>query len=284
MRLLFRQMQRVATSDVTVLVRGESGTGKELVARALHDHSVRKKGPFVAINCAAIPESLQESELFGHEKGAFTGAVARHSGRFEQAHGGTLFLDEIGEIAPSLQAKLLRVFQERRFHRVGGAQEVQVDVRIVAATHRDLIAEVHAGRFREDLYYRIAVFELEVPALRERLGDLPLLVAHLQAELEKKHGQPTRELASATLEVLSTYDWPGNVRELQNALERAVVVASGGVIRPEDLPRRVLEARRLPTSAASQVPDPARPRAGERALEQRGHGQPFGPSAGGPTA
>jgi len=258
MRVLFRQMERVATSDVTVLVRGESGTGKELVARALHDHSVRKKGPFVAINCAAIPESLQESELFGHEKGAFTGAVARHSGRFEQAHGGTLFLDEIGEIAPSLQAKLLRVFQERRFHRVGGTQEVQVDVRIVAATHRDLNAEVHAGRFREDLYYRIAVFELEVPPLRERVGDLPLLVARLQSELEKKHGQPTRTLDSATLDVLATYDWPGNVRELQNALERAVVVASGGIVRPEDLPRRVVEARRKKSAAPPHaVPPPS---------------------------
>jgi len=263
MRLLFRQMERVAASDVTVLVRGESGTGKELVARALHDHSVRKKGPFVAINCAAIPESLQESELFGHEKGAFTGAVARHSGRFEQAHGGTLFLDEIGEIAPSLQAKLLRVFQERRFHRVGGTQEVQVDVRIVAATHRDLVAEVHASRFREDLYYRIAVFELEVPPLRERVGDLPLLVSHLQAELEKKHGQPSRVLERATLEVLQTYDWPGNVRELQNALERAVVVASGGIVRPEDLPRRVLEARRSEAlravQAAAAAPEPSLP-------------------------
>ncbi len=261
MRHLFREMERAATSDVTVLVRGESGTGKELVARALHDHSARKKGPFVAINCAAIPESLQESELFGHEKGAFTGAVARHSGRFEQAHGGTLFLDEIGEIAPSLQAKLLRVFQERRFHRVGGTQEVSVDVRIVAATHRDLIAEVQAGRFREDLFYRLAVFELEVPPLRDRAGDLPLIVSHLQAELEKKHALAPRALDPATLEALGRYDWPGNVRELQNALERAVVVARGERVRPEDLPRRIVEARRpsAPAPVASPPPRGAAP-------------------------
>ena len=256
MRHLFRQLDRVAASDVTVLVRGESGTGKELVARALHDHSARKKGPFVAINCAAIPESLQESELFGHEKGAFTGAVARHAGRFEQAHGGTLFLDEIGEIAPSLQAKLLRVFQERRFHRVGGTQEVLVDVRIVAATHRDLLAEVQAGRFREDLYYRVAVFELEVPPLRERLGDLPLLVARLVAELERKHQKPRRALEAATLELLTSHDWPGNVRELQNALERAVVVAAADSIRPEDLPRRILESRVRPAVPAATTAAP----------------------------
>ncbi len=260
MRQLFRQMGRVATSDVTVLVHGESGTGKELVARALHDHSVRKKGPFVAINCAAIPESLQESELFGHEKGAFTGAVARHSGRFEQAHGGTLFLDEIGEISPSLQAKLLRVFQERRFHRVGGTQEVHVDVRIVAATHRDLVAEVRAGRFREDLYYRIAVFELEVPPLRERDGDVALLVSHLVAELEKKHNQPARPLDGATLALIERYDWPGNVRELQNALERAVVVASGKAIMPDDLPRRIAHAGPMAPQQTS-VPNAATPEA-----------------------
>jgi DNA-binding NtrC family response regulator len=263
MRQLFRQMERVAASDVTVLVRGESGTGKELVARALHDHSARKKGPFVAINCAAIPESLQESELFGHEKGAFTGASARHSGRFEQAQGGTLFLDEIGEIAPSLQAKLLRVFQERRFHRVGGTQEVQVDVRIVAATHRDLLAEVEAGRFREDLYFRVAVFELEVPPLRDREGDLPVLVGHLLRDLEKKHHKPELVLEPQTLGLLATYGWPGNVRELQNALERAVVIAMDGVICPEDLPRRIAERRetRRPASAATGV-DPGQGRGG----------------------
>jgi two-component system response regulator AtoC len=248
MKALFREMDRAATADVTVLVRGESGTGKELVARALHDHSARKKGPFIALNCAAIPETLQESELFGHEKGAFTGALARHFGRFEQAHGGTLFLDEIGEIAPSLQAKLLRVFQERRFHRVGGTQEVKVDVRIIAATHRDLFADVGDGRFREDLYYRLAVFELEVPPLRERIGDLPRLVSHLVNDLTRKHGRSTLKLAAATLESIERYPWPGNVRELQNALERAVVVATDGEVRPSDLPRRVLEPRQEPTS------------------------------------
>ncbi len=266
MRALFRQIERVAASDVTVLVHGESGTGKELVARSLHDRSARHKGPFVALNCAAIPESLQESELFGHEKGAFTGAVGRHSGRFEQANGGTLFLDEIGEIAPSLQAKLLRVFQERRFHRVGGTQEVQVDVRIVAATHRDLFADVAQGRFREDLYYRLAVFELEVPPLRDRPGDLPLLVERLTADLAKKHNKPGLELHTETVEFLTRYRWPGNVRELQNALERAVVVASDRVVRAEDLPRRVYDplmlvdasTRGAATSAGAPVV-PARP-------------------------
>jgi transcriptional regulator with GAF, ATPase, and Fis domain len=211
----------------------------------------------VALNCAAIPETLQESELFGHEKGAFTGALARHFGRFEQAHGGTLFLDEIGEIAPSLQAKLLRVFQERRFHRVGGTQEVQVDVRIVAATHRDLFADVGAGRFREDLYYRLAVFELEVPPVRERTGDLPRLVSHLVNELTKKHHRSSLKLKPETLEVIERYPWPGNVRELQNALERAVVVATDGELRPTDLPRRVLEPRSEPISSQSARPEPS---------------------------
>lgn len=260
MRALFRQIGRVAASDVTVLVHGESGSGKELVARALHDRSARHKGPFVALNCAAIPESLQESELFGHEKGAFTGAVARHSGRFEQANGGTLFLDEIGEIALSLQAKLLRVFQERRFHRVGGTQEVQVDVRIIAATHRDLFADVGEGRFREDLYYRLAVFELEVPPLRERAGDLPLLVGHLLTELSKKHGKGPVTLRPETLARLGEYTWPGNVRELQNALERAVVVAGDGVVHPEDLPRRILQpqAQQPLSSIRPEVVTPSR--------------------------
>ncbi len=257
MKSLFREMERAATADVTVLVRGESGTGKELVARALHDNSARKKGPFVALNCAAIPETLQESELFGHEKGAFTGALARHFGRFEQAHGGTLFLDEIGEIAPSLQAKLLRVFQERRFHRVGGTQEVQVDVRIVAATHRDLFADVGEGRFREDLYYRLAVFELEVPPVRERTGDLPRLVTHLVNELTKKHHRSSLKLKPETLDVIERYPWPGNVRELQNALERAVVVATDGELRPTDLPRRVLEPRAEPISNQTPRPEPS---------------------------
>ena len=179
MRGLFRQLDRVARADISVLIHGESGTGKELVAAALHQRSARSKGPFVAINCAAIPESLQESELFGHEKGAFTGALTRHLGRFEQANGGTLFLDEVGELSLGLQAKLLRVLQERRFHRVGGAAETHSDFRVVAASHKDLRDEVAAHRFREDLYFRLAVFDLEVPPLREREGDIPILTAYL---------------------------------------------------------------------------------------------------------
>jgi DNA-binding NtrC family response regulator len=250
MQMLFRQMQRVASRDVTVLIHGESGTGKELVARALHDASPRRRGPFVAINCAAIAQGLQESELFGHEKGAFTGAAQRHAGRFEQADGGTLFLDEIGEIAPSLQASLLRAIQERRFHRVGGSQEVRVDVRILAATHRDLMREVAGGRFREDLYYRLAVFELDVPPLRERGDDVLHIAERLLANLCQRHGLPTARVSAEAARMLIAHDWPGNVRELQNALERAVVLASGSVVTPEDLPPRL--RRRPPMHANGQ--------------------------------
>jgi two-component system response regulator HydG len=248
MQLLFEQMARVASRDVTVLVHGESGTGKELVARALHDQSPRRAGPFVAINCAAIPESLQESELFGHEKGAFTGAAQRHAGRFEQARGGTLFLDEIGEIAPSLQASLLRAIQERRFFRVGGQTEVSVDVRIIAATHRDLMREVASGRFREDLYYRLAVFELEVPPLRARNKDVIAIAARLLRDIAARHGLGRLDISPDVTEALLAHDWPGNVRELQNALERAAVLAEGRRIEVADLPPRI---RAAPTQSTA---------------------------------
>jgi DNA-binding NtrC family response regulator len=222
-----------ASSGTTVLVRGESGTGKELVARAIHDLSARREGPFVAINCAAVPDGLMESELFGHERGAFTGADALRRGRFELAHGGTLFLDEIGELPPQLQAKLLRALQERTIERVGAASPIAVDIRVVAATHRELKAELAAGRLREDLYYRIAVLEIVIPPLRERLEDVLPLARHLLGRLRPE--APPRmsaELASA----LTRHDWPGNVRELANVLERALLFAGGGELTPEHLP------------------------------------------------
>lgn len=231
MERLFQQMERVANSDITVLIHGESGTGKELVARALHQASSRSTGAFVAINCAAVPETLAASELFGHEKGSFTGADQRRVGRLEQADGGTLLLDEIAELDLALQAKMLRALQERRFERVGGRHEIKSDFRLLAATHRQLEDEVRAGRFREDLFFRIAVFELEVPALRERGDDVLRLAQHFLPR--------TLRLAETTEALLCAYPWPGNVRELQNALEHASVIAAHGTVRPEDLPRRI---------------------------------------------
>jgi DNA-binding NtrC family response regulator len=224
-----------ARSQATVLISGESGTGKEVVARLLHQHSGRA-GPFVAVNCAAIVDTLLESELFGHEKGAFTGAHARTQGRFEQAAGGTLFLDEIGELAPALQAKLLRVLQERVFERVGGGEPIGTDARIVAATNRDLLAEAAAGRFRQDLVYRLRVFEIRMPPLRERREDIPLLATGLLARIAVRLGRPCPSLTAAALQRLGEHDWPGNVRELENALSQALLQARHGVITPEMLP------------------------------------------------
>ncbi len=252
MRELFRQMDRVAPSDITVLVRGESGTGKELVAQALHESSSRKSGPFVPLNCAAIPENLQESELFGHERGAFTGASGRRKGRFEQANGGTLFLDEVAELSPALQAKLLRALQERSFYRVGGDNQVDVDVRILAATHRDLGQMVRDGSFREDLYYRLAVFELQIPALREREGDILLLAESFLNQLADKHGGDAPELSAEARALLSRHSWPGNVRELHNAMERASVLARNGRVHPSDLPPQL-----IPGTSATASPPPA---------------------------
>ena len=254
MRRLFTQLDRVAPSDVTVLIQGESGTGKELVAQALHARSGRR-GTFVALNCAAIPETLQESELFGHEKGAFTGAAARSIGKFEQAHRGTLFLDEVAELSPATQAKLLRVLQQRSFQRVGGSEVVEVDIRLLAATHRDLPAEVSAGRFREDLYFRLAVLELRIPPLREREGDVVLL-AHQFLAAADRGGQAERSFGLDALEALVTYDWPGNVRELQNAVERAAVMAPGEMILLADLPERIrASVADLPPSSSAEAAD-----------------------------
>ena len=235
MRALFREIDRVAATDVTVLIHGESGTGKELVARALHEEGARARGPFIALNCAAIPEALQESELFGHERGAFTGATERRRGRFEQADGGTLFLDEIAELALPAQAKLLRVLQQRTFSRVGAEKEMRSDFRLVAASHHNLMERVAAKEFREDLFFRIAVFELDVPPLRERSDDLDLLTGFFLRD-------DALELSDEVRQLLHSYAWPGNVRELENALARARVVARDGVIRAGDLPRRIRES------------------------------------------
>jgi formate hydrogenlyase transcriptional activator len=224
LRRVLSQVAKVASTDSTVLILGETGTGKELVARAIHNRSNRSDGAFIRVNCAAIPPSLIASELFGHEKGAFTGAVRRRVGRFELANGGTIFLDEIGELPAETQITLLRVLQERELERVGGSELISVDVRVLAATNRDLNAAVAAGTFRQDLFYRLNVFPIEVPPLRERLDDIPLLVEYLIDRYAKKTGKTITNITKRTLEVLQAYDWPGNVRELQNVVERAIVV------------------------------------------------------------
>ncbi|MBW3570965.1 MAG: sigma-54 dependent transcriptional regulator [Gemmatimonadetes bacterium] len=227
--------RRVAPSLAGVLVQGESGTGKELLARIIHDQGLRAGGPFVAVNCAAITETLLETELFGHERGAFTGAVARRVGRFERASGGTLFLDEVGDMSPAMQAKILRALQENEIERVGGDVPVQVDVRVVAATNRDLLAEVLAGRFREDLYYRLAVVTVHLPALRERGNDVELLARHFASEYAGELGRPVPLIADATLGFLRAYAWPGNVRQLRNVIQRALLVQDGDTLLPEHL-------------------------------------------------
>ncbi|MCG8097120.1 MAG: sigma 54-interacting transcriptional regulator, partial [Candidatus Thiodiazotropha endolucinida] len=229
MRLVFDQVRQVAKWNTTVLIRGESGTGKELIANAIHYNSPRSNGPFIKLNCAALPDTLLESELFGHEKGAFTGAVSQRKGRFEQAHGGTIFLDEIGEISPAFQAKLLRVLQEGEFERVGGVKTQVVDVRVVAATNKDLESEVQEGNFREDLYYRLNVMPINTPPLRERSEDIPDLARFLVSKIAKSQGREL-EVDDSALGPLMRYDWPGNVRELENCLERAAVMSSDGKI------------------------------------------------------
>jgi two-component system response regulator AtoC/two-component system nitrogen regulation response regulator NtrX len=235
MKRVFSTIQKVAETDLTVLVRGESGTGKELVAQALHDRSARKSRPFVAVNCAAISRELVESELFGHEKGAFTGADARRVGRFESADGGTIFLDEIGDMPLETQAKVLRVLQEKSFERVGGNQSLKVDVRVVAATHRDLEAEVEKGRYRQDLYYRLKVVEIHIPPLRERLEDIPALVERFLQQLADRLDREKMAVSQDALVRLASYAWPGNVRELRNVVEQTAVLASGSVIEADDV-------------------------------------------------
>ena len=238
MRHVLEMVSQVAPSEATVLILGESGTGKEVVARAIHEASDRARKSFVKVSCAALPDSLLEAELFGYERGAFTGADRRKPGRFELADGGTLFLDEIGDIPLEMQVKLLRVLQEREFERLGGTQTLKVDVRVLAATHRDLKEQVEKGRFREDLYYRLAVIPLEVPPLRTRPDDVPLLAAHFVTKYTRD-GATIPSLLPETNEALVGYDWPGNVRELENAIERAVVLCKDGVIKRQDLPPHV---------------------------------------------
>jgi two-component system NtrC family response regulator/two-component system response regulator HydG len=233
---VFEVVKQAAPTKATVLILGESGTGKELIAQALHEESPRKDKPFIKVNCAALSETLLESELFGHEKGSFTGAAGRREGRFELADGGTLFLDEIGDISPSIQIKLLRVLQEREFERVGGTHTLKVDVRLVAATNRDLAAEVKAGKFREDLYYRLNVVAVTLPPLRQRKGDIPALVSHFIGKYSAAYGKTIKGLAPGTLNVLLTHSWPGNVRELENAIERSVVLCTGTELTTDGLP------------------------------------------------
>ncbi|HVP12784.1 MAG TPA: sigma-54 dependent transcriptional regulator [Phycisphaerae bacterium] len=236
MREVYKLIGRVAAQDVPVLITGESGTGKDLVARAVYQHSRRAQAPFLALNCAAIPEALLESELFGHEKGAFTGADRRRIGKFEQCNGGTIFLDEIGDMSPALQAKILRLLQDQTFERVGGNETVRTDVRLIAATHRDLKAWSADGKFRPDLYYRLSVFTIELPPLRQRGDDLALLTRHYLRRFSRELGRDVRDLAPEALERLQAHAWPGNVRELQSVLKQALIAASGNVLLPAFLP------------------------------------------------
>jgi len=236
MRDVYEQIAQVAPSGATVLIRGESGTGKELVAHAIHYNSPRSSKPFVKVNCAALPESLIESELFGHEKGAFTGAVARKRGRFELAEGGTLFLDEIGDLSPAMQVKLLRALQEREFERVGGTETIKVNVRLITATNVDLEQAVSDGRFRSDLYYRLNVFSIYLPPLRERKTDILLLADHFLEKYGRQNGKRIKRISTPAIDMLMSYHWPGNVRELENVVERATLVCEGNVIHGYNLP------------------------------------------------
>jgi two-component system response regulator HydG len=249
-RALMDTLRQAAPSSATVLLAGQSGTGKELAARAIHELSARHKGPFVALNCAALPEGILEAELFGVEKGAFTGAVARKEGRFERAHGGTLFLDEVGEMSPTAQVKLLRALQEGEIERLGGTQTVRVDVRVVAATNKDLAKEIAEGRFREDLFYRLNVVEIRIPSLASRREDIPLLADHFLRRFAAKNAKSIQGFSAQALQVIENYAWPGNVRELEHAIERAVVLTRAEVIDAADLPETV---RKGPIGSAQQL-------------------------------
>jgi len=270
MQVMFSAIQTVATTSSTVLITGESGTGKELVARAIHFNSLRRDCPFVAVNCGAVPETLLESELFGHMRGAFTDAHMNKKGLMEVAEGGSIFLDEIGEMATSMQVKLLRVIQDRRFRRLGGTDEVQADVRIIAATNQDLPKMVADGRFREDLYYRLNVLSIQVPPLRDRMEDIPLLAAHFLEQFAAQMGKTVKTISAPALQLLQEHEWRGNVRELQNALERAVALERTEAILPESLPNDVRQGR---SSIASAPPEalPGLPALGDGFdLEARG--------------
>ncbi len=273
MQAVYKAIGRVAQQNVHALIRGESGTGKELVARAIYQHGPRSTKPFLAVNCAAIPETLLESELFGYEKGAFTGAATRRIGKFEQCNGGTLFLDEVGDMTPLMQSKVLRVLQDKRFERVGGNDTVESDVWIVAATNRDLEAMVGSGQFRADLYYRLNGFPIVLPPLRERVEDIPLLVEHFLARFAQELGKPLSEVSCQTMDLLVRYAWPGNVRELQATLKQAIIQATGPVLLPEFLPAALREAgppngTAAPCTPAGRLEEfmDARLRAGTRSL------------------
>jgi Nif-specific regulatory protein len=253
MRQMYEEMARVAGTGTTVLVRGESGTGKELIAQAIHYHSSRAKRPFIKVNCAALPETLVESELFGHERGAFTGAESRKKGRFELANGGTLFLDEIGELSPAIQVKLLRVLQEREFERVGGTEPVRVDVRVIAATNRNLEKALAEGTFREDLYYRLNVFPIFIPPLRERKADVLPLADHFVEKYAREHGKTIKRISTPAIDLLACYHWPGNVRELENTIERAVLLADGEVIHGHHLPPTLQTAEATGTVVSTSL-------------------------------
>ncbi len=250
MTRVFDLIRKVADTDSTVLILGESGTGKELIAHAIHYNSSRRDRPLIPVNCAAIPEELLESELFGHERGAFTHAVRTRIGRFELAHGGTIFLDEIAEMSPGLQVKILRVLQDRSFERIGGVKTIRVDIRVIAATNQDLEERVRQGKFREDLYYRLNVIPIKVPPLRERVGDIPLLANHFLEEFSRKKKKPRKRLSPEALELLRRYPWPGNVRELENLMERLVILTEGEVLGVADLPEKFRAA------APSPLPGP----------------------------
>jgi two-component system response regulator HydG len=253
MATIFRIIGDIAPTDASVLVQGESGTGKELVAQAIHRRSLRREAPFMVINCSAYPATLLESELFGHEKGAFTGATQRRLGRFEQAHGGTVFLDEVGEISPSAQIKLLRVLQTQQFERLGGTKTISVDVRVISATNRDLLNAVKIGQFREDLYYRLKVIPIMLPPLRLRRNDIPLLVRHFLQQFANQQGKTIKAFTPEAMRVMMQYDWPGNVRELENSVEHAVVLAKSDHIHNEDLPEAVASPSASPTTAQGSI-------------------------------
>jgi len=259
MQKVFDLIEKVADTESTVLITGESGTGKELIAHAIHYSSERRDQPFVPINCSAIPEELLESELFGHEKGAFTHAIRTRIGRFELANHGTIFLDEIGEMSPALQVKLLRVLQERKFERVGGIKTIEVDIRVVAATNVDLEEAVKQGRFREDLFYRLNVIPIHIPPLRERRSDIPLLIQHFLEKFQQKKKVPVEAIEPDALECLCSYDWPGNVRELENMIERLIILASGPKITIKDLPEHILKAGGRKFCTGINVPVPTIP-------------------------
>jgi two-component system NtrC family response regulator len=254
MQRVLEMIAKAAPTRSTVLITGESGTGKELFAKAIHYASPRKDAAFISVNCMALASGVLESELFGHEKGSFTGAVARKRGRFEMAHQGTIFLDEIGELSPELQVKLLRVLQERKFERVGGSEPVEVDIRILAATNRNLAEAVAAGTFREDLYYRLNVVHIETPPLRERREDIPILAAHFLTRYSGENNKVFRGFSPEAMDYLTAYEWPGNVRQLQNVVERCVVLAASDVVQVEDLPTEIRDEESQYKSAVDLLP------------------------------